>query len=628
MVPCFSRLDVFKFASSPVDTTYLPSEPSELNVPLKFAMPQLPSQSIPGPQRAERADRISDAVWEGHREKVKRLYIDQGIRLEDLVKQMEEEDGFKASEQQYKIQFSKWNLRKNKRRFDQQASSPEPEQRRRPHPNTLLHESTPCDNVQLGDYGGMSLGAMDANINPWSFVQPAGPDFFSMPAANPYVPLIYYPPHGTQHAPVNVQPTQPPMYSQIQQLSVQSGSQTAQGRFQLNHYNIVDGGGGGGGQFPTRQMSRGATGAEPSRQAIHLAVQSGSLRGTKLLLDANPECAHVLDKEGVSPACLAAQGGYADILRLLITHKVELNVPSRDNHFPIHGAAYSGYANVVEMLLHNGADPDPVSNSDATPLLYAAHGGHYDVVKMLLDYRSPSGKVVEVEAEFSESERRPIHQAAEGGYLKTVQLLLEKGAECDPVDSNGYTPLWSASQNGHVDVVRELLKAGARVDAMPYMRNRQPIHQAAQGGHFELVSLFLDRGADINTKGSTGRGPLHFAACRGHVKVGQLLIDKGCDVDGREARGWSPLMLAAQDGHLSFVNLLVDNYANVHSSETDGVTGLLIAAQQGHASIVKRLLRAGAKQLASKKTGRRPLHQAAQNGHLACVKLLLEHSPE
>jgi hypothetical protein len=59
-------------------------------------MPQLSSQSLSGPQRVERADRIADAVWEGHRGKIKRLYIDQGIRLEDLVKQMEEEHGFKA----------------------------------------------------------------------------------------------------------------------------------------------------------------------------------------------------------------------------------------------------------------------------------------------------------------------------------------------------------------------------------------------------------------------------------------------------------------------------------------------------------------------------------------------------
>lgn len=59
-------------------------------------MPQLSSQGLSGSQRSERADRIPDAVWEGHREEIKRLYIDQGIRLEDLVKQMEEEHGFKA----------------------------------------------------------------------------------------------------------------------------------------------------------------------------------------------------------------------------------------------------------------------------------------------------------------------------------------------------------------------------------------------------------------------------------------------------------------------------------------------------------------------------------------------------
>jgi serine/threonine-protein phosphatase 6 regulatory ankyrin repeat subunit B len=389
------------------------------------------------------------------------------------------------------------------------------------------------------------------------------------------------------------------------------------------------------------------------------------LRGTKLLLDANPACAHALDKDGISPAWIAAQGGYAAILRLLIAHKVELNVQARDSkRYPIHQAAQAGYTRVVEMILENGADPDPVDNSGVTPLCSAAENGHTEIIKMLLNHNSSSGKKVDIEAESSDGERRPIHQAAQGGHLETVQLLLAKGAKCDPVDAKGVTPLWSASQNGNADVVRALLKAGAKVNVTPYEFDRLPIHQAAQGGHLEvvralldfganptpeadtfedsepspfllacscdnheLVDLFLERGADIKTKIRTGKGPIHFAAHGGRVKVGQLLIDKGCNIDAREVDGWTALMLAAQEDHLPFVNLLIDNHANIDSAEKDGATALWIAAQQGHASIVKRLLEAGARQFAAKETGRRPIHQAAQNGHLACVKLLLRHSP-
>jgi hypothetical protein len=73
------------------------SEPSGLIISGKLAMPPGPSQSIAVPlQRADRADRISDAAWEEHRETIIGFYIEQGMRLEDLVRRMDEDFGFKA----------------------------------------------------------------------------------------------------------------------------------------------------------------------------------------------------------------------------------------------------------------------------------------------------------------------------------------------------------------------------------------------------------------------------------------------------------------------------------------------------------------------------------------------------
>ncbi len=113
-------------------------------------------QSVPGPQRADRAERIPDAEWEKHRDTIKSWYIDHGMRLEDLIQRMKDNFGFTArfvplavteqpttgniyqgrvrggnvgliirSDQQYKTQFTRWNFRKNKRRLDQRAASPE-----------------------------------------------------------------------------------------------------------------------------------------------------------------------------------------------------------------------------------------------------------------------------------------------------------------------------------------------------------------------------------------------------------------------------------------------------------------------------------------------------------------------
>lgn len=47
-------------------------------------------------QRADRAERVPDSAWEGHRETIKGLYIDSGMKLDVLVVHMEDNYGFTA----------------------------------------------------------------------------------------------------------------------------------------------------------------------------------------------------------------------------------------------------------------------------------------------------------------------------------------------------------------------------------------------------------------------------------------------------------------------------------------------------------------------------------------------------
>lgn len=453
------------------------------------------------------------------------------------------------------------------------------------------------------------------------------------------------------------------MHAQFQHLGPQAAPPMGQNAFHLVKFNHNGGGGSAG-----SQLSHGtATVAKVPPQPIHVAVQCGSLRGAKLLIDANPECVHVLDGDGQGPAWLAARGGHADILRLLIKHHVELNAPTGKSHsYPIHQAAHNGHKKAVELLLQNGADPDPVDVDGVTPLWLAAQEGHDEIVAMILG-RESGDKKINLEVEWEPNERRALHQAAQNGHLKAARLLLAKGAAYDPLDSDGVTPLWlAAGKNGSADLVRELLKAGAKIDVQGYEKNRQPIHQAALygqvevarvlldagasptpendgfddsepspfllacgSGNVELVNLFLDRGADVQMV-SGGKSALHFAAEEGVVQVGQILVDKGSDVNVRDSEdvGWPPLMVAAHDGHLAFVEFLIKNNADIDAEEEEGATSLWIAAQQGHADIVKCLLEAGAKHLPTRPSGLRPIHRAAQNGHLACVKHLLKHSPD
>jgi ankyrin repeat protein len=60
-----------------------------------------------------------------------------------------------------------------------------------------------------------------------------------------------------------------------------------------------------------------------------------------------------------------------------------------------------------------------------------------------------------------------------GLHTLAAKLLLEKGAEVDPEDSYGRTPLLLAAENGHEAVVRLLLEKGAKVDSRTHMVRRR-----------------------------------------------------------------------------------------------------------------------------------------------------------
>jgi len=100
--------------------------------------------------------------------------------------------------------------------------------------------------------------------------------------------------------------------------------------------------------------------------------------------------------------------------------------------------------------------------------------------------------------------------AARNGDLIKVKTALEKGANPNAKDDNGWTPLYRAAHKGHVDVVRVLLERGANPNAKNNIGGT-PLHIAAYFGHVEIVKLMLERGADPLIADSRGRIPLDYA---------------------------------------------------------------------------------------------------------------------
>lgn len=104
----------------------------------------------------------------------------------------------------------------------------------------------------------------------------------------------------------------------------------------------------------------------------------------------------------------------------------------------LYNAAKAGNINKVKDLLKHGADPNVCSEHHLTPLHSAAYWGEVEIVELLLKH----GAKVDID---NGKGWTALHSAAVSGGLKTrkkiIGLLLNKGADPEKADKNGWTSI-------------------------------------------------------------------------------------------------------------------------------------------------------------------------------------------
>lgn len=115
---------------------------------------------------------------------------------------------------------------------------------------------------------------------------------------------------------------------------------------------------------------------------------------------------------------------------------------------PLNNAAENGNTEVVEYLIKKGANVNIVSNNnnENTALRSAISGGYFDIVKLLVE----NGADLEY--------KYPILNAAAAGSKNILEYLIQKGANVNVQNENGYTALMNAASHGYIDNIKVLLK--------------------------------------------------------------------------------------------------------------------------------------------------------------------------
>ena len=227
----------------------------------------------------------------------------------------------------------------------------------------------------------------------------------------------------------------------------------------------------------------------------------------------------------------------------------------------------------------------------------------------------------------------PLHWAAADGNIAVVTALIERGADVNETNNDGYSflhpagnsPLHNAARNGQLLMVAILLAKGANVNQVNN-DGETPLHLSVKDE--KTANLLLEKGADVNLVDKQGMLPLHSAASFGSVAVTTALLDKGVNVNQIDSNGASSLHWAANGGQVPVISALLSNGGNVNQADNEGRTPLYWAANNGNGAVVAVLLSHGADVNQANDGGETPLHTTAYNGREAIVAVLLSNGSQ
>ncbi|KAJ5426965.1 hypothetical protein N7465_002035 [Penicillium sp. CMV-2018d] len=355
-------------------------------------------------------------------------------------------------------------------------------------------------------------------------------------------------------------------------------------------------------------------GSDGSKTPLYCACLNGHHQVAQMLLQWEPEL--IATHERWIPLFAASEGGFLDIVQLLIQKGADIGASDGFRETPLYIACENGHIEVVRLLLEKGADVHHSNQLGWTPVNTASDEGFSDIVLLLVE------RGADINAP-NESGETPLYNASWEGHIEVVRLLLEEGADIEVQNESGETPLSSACRRGHIEIVRLLLDKGADIHHQS-QSGWTPVNDASEAGFLDIVQLLIERGADIEVQNESGQTPLSSACYRGHIEVVRLLLDKGADIHHQSKSGWTPVNDASKAGCLDIVHLLIQKGADIDTPDLFGETSLYVACANGHIEVVRLLLDKGADIQYPNRKQCTAVHIASHRGLLYIVQLLLQ----
>ncbi|HSQ34946.1 MAG TPA: ankyrin repeat domain-containing protein [Candidatus Binatia bacterium] len=193
-----------------------------------------------------------------------------------------------------------------------------------------------------------------------------------------------------------------------------------------------------------------------------------------------------------------------------------------------------------------------------------------------------------------DNERTPLIQAVFSRQIAVFDYLLEKGADFNLTNKEGFLPLHFAVFSAQTELVERLIAKKAPLDDNANVVAATPLDLAVSGGHRDIVELLIAKGAALDPRDKKGFTPLMKAVSTGQADMVQILVNKGAALNAKDEMGNTPLLLAALTGQKVLAEWLVEKGGDVNALNALGGTPARVAAREGHRELAEMLVAKGA----------------------------------
>lgn len=225
-------------------------------------------------------------------------------------------------------------------------------------------------------------------------------------------------------------------------------------------------------------------------------------------------------RRNLTPLLVAAEAGQGDLVKALLKNGADPNHRDGDGNTAICLAAGKGFEAIVKILLDAGSNVNHPEDPSKSPLMWAVEHKHPVRQNYFKDHY------------FIGNENSDAYHLAKGDIEAVVRLLLQYGADPNPTNERGQTPLQVLSQarKDSRSLGSALVKAGGNPNPRSKF-GRTPLMNAIVGGLYKMTTALLEApNIDRDAADIFGRTAITEVAKTQNYKILKLLRPD-CEVD-------------------------------------------------------------------------------------------------